>query len=60
MTDTVPNDTRELKIGELDCVSGGVIKGALEGVCRNDDGPAVSGPALMFQQLMQQLTQGQG
>ena len=60
MTSTVPNDTREMKIDELDCVSGGVIKGALEGVCRNDDGPSTQGPAQMFQQILQQLTQGQG
>jgi hypothetical protein len=30
MTNTIPNDTRELEIGELDSVSGGGIKGALE------------------------------
>jgi hypothetical protein len=58
MTNTIPNDTRELKIGELDCVSGGGIKGALEGVCRNDEGPSQKDPAQMFQQLLQQLTQG--
>lgn len=59
MTNTTPNDTRELNIGELDCVSGGGIKGVLEGVCRNDDGPSgQNGPAQMFQQIMQQLTQG--
>ena len=64
MTNTIPNDTRELKIDELDRVSGGFIKGALEGVCRNDEGGAASGgqngPAQMFQQIMQQLSQGQG
>jgi hypothetical protein len=27
MTNTIPNDTRELKIGELDCVSGGIKGG---------------------------------
>ena len=47
---------------ELDRVSGGFIKGALEGVCRND--ATASGgqndPAQMFQQILQQLTQGQG
>ena len=47
---------------ELDSVSGGFIKGALEGVCRNDE--AASGgqndPAQTFQQILQQLTQGQG
>jgi hypothetical protein len=65
MTSTIPNDTRELKIDELDCVSGGGIKGALEGVCRKDDGGGASGgqndpAAQMFQQILQQLTQGQG
>ncbi len=61
MTNTIPNVTRELKIDELDCVSGGVIKGALEGVCSKDDGRASGGqndPARMFQQILQQLTQG--
>jgi hypothetical protein len=38
MTNTIPNDTRELEIGELDSVSGGGIKGALEGVCSKDKG----------------------
>jgi hypothetical protein len=64
MTNTIPNDTRELKIGELDRVSGGFIKGALQGVCRNEGGASASGgqndPAQMFQQILQQLTQGQG
>jgi hypothetical protein len=64
MTNTIPNDVRELKIGELDRVSGGFIKGALEGVCRKDEGGSASGgqndPAQMFQQILQQLTQGQG
>jgi hypothetical protein len=59
MTNTIPNDTREMKIGELDRVSGGFIKGALEGVCRNDEGTG-GRPAEMFQQILQQLTQGQG
>ena len=64
MTNTIRNDARELKIGELDRVSGGFIKGALQGVCRNDEGGSASGgqsdPAQMFQQILQQLTQGQG
>ena len=63
MTNTIPNDTRELEIGELDSVSGGTIKGALEGVCSKDEGSSQGGqsdPAQMFQQIMQQLTQGQG
>jgi hypothetical protein len=60
MTNTIPNDTRELKIGELDCVSGGSIKGALEGVCSKDEGTSggKNDPAQMFQQILQQLTQG--
>jgi hypothetical protein len=61
VTNTIPNDSRELKIDELDCVCGG-IKGALQGVCRKDeDGPASGGqndPVQMFQQILQQLTQG--
>lgn len=62
MSNTIPNDTRELKIGELDCVSGGSIKGALEGVCSKDEGASggKNDPAQMFQQILQQLTQGQG
>ena len=64
MTNTIPNDTRELEIGELDRVSGGFIKGALEGVCRNEGASSGQGgqndPAQMFQQILQQLTQGQG
>jgi hypothetical protein len=64
MTNTLPNAPRELKIGELDCVSGGRIKGALEGVCRKDEGTSGAGgqndPAQMFQQILQQLTQGPG
>jgi hypothetical protein len=65
MTNTIPNNTRELEIGELDSMSGGSIKGALEGVCRKDEGTSGStggqnDPAQMFQQILQQLTQGQG
>lgn len=55
MTNTIPNDTRELEIGELDSVSGGSIKGALEGVCRNDK-PQPQGDAIKaFQQLLQEI-----
>jgi hypothetical protein len=45
---------------ELDSVSGGFIKGALEGVCRNDEGASggKSDATQMFQQLLQQLSQG--
>ena len=62
MTNTIPNDTRELEISELDRVSGGFIKGALEGVCRNDEGASggQNDPAQMFQQILNQLTQGLG
>jgi len=67
MTNTIPNDTRELEIGELDSVSGGfIVKGGLEGVCSNDKGASgdqggqggQSDPAQMFQKILQQLTQG--
>jgi hypothetical protein len=52
----------ELSCEELDRVSGGFIKGALEGVCRKDEGTSGSlggqnDPAQMFQQILQQLTQ---
>jgi bacteriocin-like protein len=54
----------ELSIDELDSVSGGGIKGALEGVCTRDEGTSGQGgqndPAQMFQQILQQLTQHQG
>ena len=58
MTDAINAQSDVLSERELDCVSGG-IKGALEGVCRKDE--ATSGqndPAQMFQQILQQLTQG--
>lgn len=47
---------------DLDSVSGGFIKGALEGVCRKDDGASGGRDpaAQMFQHVLQQLTQGQG
>jgi hypothetical protein len=63
MTNTIPNDTRELEIGELDRVSGGTIKGALEGVCSKGEGMVGGGgPMGMLNQIMQtvQLPQGQG
>jgi len=53
----IDND-HELTIGELDAVNGG-IKGAIEGVCRKDEGSqsGQSGQkdplAQMFQQLLQ-------
>jgi hypothetical protein len=51
-----------LETHELDSVSGGFIKGALEGVCKRDEGASggQNDPAQMFQQILQQLTQGQG
>ena len=56
------NEIRELSDRDLDAVSGGSIKGAVEGVCRK--GETTSGgqndAAQMFQQILQQLTQGQG
>jgi hypothetical protein len=58
MTDAINAKSDVLGERELDCVSGG-IKGALEGVCRNDERPSgQNDPAQMFQQIMQQLTQG--
>ena len=52
----------ELSCEELDRVSGGFIKGALEGVCRKDEGNQ-SGEggqkdpmAQIFQQLLQSLS----
>jgi hypothetical protein len=52
------DNNHELTIRELDAVSGG-IKGAIEGVCRKDEG-SQSGQmdplALVFQQIMQQRT----
>jgi hypothetical protein len=57
----IDKNNHELTIGELDAVSGG-IKGAIEGVCRKDEG-SQSGQggqkdplAQMFQQLLQQHT----
>ncbi|WP_298872006.1 hypothetical protein [uncultured Bradyrhizobium sp.] len=56
MTNAINTQSEVLSERELDRVSGG-IKGALEGVCRKDE--ARSDPAQMFQQILQQLTQGQ-
>jgi bacteriocin-like protein len=55
------SNNRELSVEELAKVSGG-IKGALEGVCRKDEGSqgGQNDPAQMFQQILNQLTQGQG
>ena len=58
-------DMHELSSGDLDAVSGGffgsLIRQAIGG--QNAQGGAQGGqndPAQMFQQIMQQLTQGQG
>jgi hypothetical protein len=61
MTDAINAKSDVLGERELDCVSGG-IKGALWGVCRKDEGGSggQNDPAQMFQQILQQLTQGQG
>ena len=57
MTDAINAKSDGLGEHELDCVSGG-IKGALEGVCRKDEGASgQSDPARMFQQILQQLSQ---
>ena len=55
----------ELSDADLDQVTGGSIKGAIEGKCTKDDGPSggqggQSDPVQMFQQILQQLTQGPG
>ena len=61
MTDAIKAKSDVLSDRELDCVSGGGIKGALEGVCSKDQRTSgQSDPAQMFQQILQQLTQGQG
>ena len=55
-------ELHELSSEELDRVSGGFIKGALQGVCRNDgetSGGQKDPAAQLFQQLLQQLG-GQG
>jgi len=46
--------TLVLKIGELDCVSGGLIKGEV-GVCRNDDDKKAGDKIRAFQQLLQEI-----
>ncbi|PJG51266.1 hypothetical protein CVM73_32135 [Bradyrhizobium forestalis] len=58
MTDAIDAKSDVLDERELDCVSGG-IKGALAGVCKKDEGTSgQNDPAQMFQQILQQLTQG--
>jgi hypothetical protein len=47
MTDAINAQSDVLSERELDAVSGGGIKGALEGVCRNDEGTSyTNGPKL--------------
>jgi len=59
MTDAINAQRDVLSERELDCVSGG-LKGALEGVCRKDGVTSGQNDASqMFQQILQQLTQGQ-
>ncbi|WP_164935678.1 hypothetical protein [Bradyrhizobium guangzhouense] len=55
------SSNRELNSAELANVSGGGVKGAVEGVCRKE--PTSGGqnaPAQMFQQILQQLAPSQG
>jgi hypothetical protein len=56
MTNTLPNDARELKVDELDCVTGGDIKGAV-GVCNRYDGTdkKAGDQIKAFQQLLQEI-----
>jgi hypothetical protein len=59
MTDAFNAKSYVLGERELDCVSGGGIKGAIEGVCRDDKRPSgQSDTAQMFQQILQQLSGG--
>jgi len=60
MTEAINAKSDVLGDRELDCVSGGGIKGALQGVCSKGEGPSggQNDAAQMFQQIMQQLTQG--
>jgi hypothetical protein len=56
-------ELHELSSEELDRVSGGFIKGALEGVCSKGEGMVGGGgPMGMISQIMQmvRLPQGQG
>ncbi|MDN4999674.1 hypothetical protein ACFQZO_02085 [Bradyrhizobium sp. GCM10027634] len=55
VTDAINAKSEVLGEHELDCVSGG-IKGALEGVCRKDEGTPRQSEALRtFQQVLQSL-----
>ena len=51
------SNNRELSVEELADVSGGGIKGAVEGVCRKDEGTSGQNDAAqMFQQILNQLS----
>jgi hypothetical protein len=56
------NNNRELTIDELDAASGGQlnVKGAVTGVCTKGGSGGQNDAAAMFQQILNQLTQGQG
>jgi hypothetical protein len=60
MTDAIIAQSGVLSERELDCVSGGRIKGALEGVCSKDSGDGgQKDPNQLFQAILQSLTRGQ-
>jgi hypothetical protein len=64
------DNNHELTIGELDAVSGGMLEGLLGKIVNEMQKAGGSGepgpgggqndPAQMFQQILQQLTRGQG
>jgi hypothetical protein len=56
MTDAINAKSDVLGERELDRVSGGFIKGALEGVCSKDEGRG-GGPMGMINQIMQSVQQ---
>ncbi|MBX9650354.1 MAG: hypothetical protein K2X57_25250 [Xanthobacteraceae bacterium] len=60
MTNAINAKGDVLSERELDCVSAGGIKGALQGVCTKGTSGGQNDPAQMFQQILQQLTQGPG
>jgi hypothetical protein len=60
------DNNHELTIGELDAVNGGFLREIIAKIVetfKNPEPPSQGGqndPAQMFQQVLQQLTQGQG
>ena len=57
------DNNRELTITELDAASGGFFREIFAKIVeavRSPEGPPQSGPAQQFQQILNQLTQGQG